>query len=162
MAVWVDACMEQLVWLIQVPNEGVQDPKLGVSLSHIRLWWNDWSVFKWVWGSRWRTRSSFFPCLRRSAVLWFNVLDSTYKDHFVSWQLISESYSHVVKYCRFGIVSRVSRHPKESMFDKLGITFLTNWTFNLFKSILLCLFLWWNPLHIRLFVTSEKAISVSL
>lgn len=46
MAVWVDACVEQLEWLIQVPNEGVQDPKLGVSLSHIRLWWNDWSVFK--------------------------------------------------------------------------------------------------------------------
>ena len=30
MAVW-----EQLARLIQVPNEGVQDPKLGVSLSHI-------------------------------------------------------------------------------------------------------------------------------
>lgn len=45
-AVWADVCVEQLSWLIQVPNEGVQDPKLGVSLTHIRLWWNDWRVFK--------------------------------------------------------------------------------------------------------------------
>lgn len=45
-AVWADVCVEQLAWLIQVPNEGVQDPKLGVSLTHIRLWWNDWRVFK--------------------------------------------------------------------------------------------------------------------
>lgn len=44
MAVWVDACVERLALLIQVSNEGVQDPKLGVSLSHIRLWRNDWSV----------------------------------------------------------------------------------------------------------------------
>lgn len=43
------------------------------------------------------SEQSFFPCLRRSAVLWFSVLDSTYKDHFVR-QLISESYSQVIKY----------------------------------------------------------------
>lgn len=29
------------------------------------------------------SEQSLFPCLRRSAVLWFNVSDSTYKDHFV-------------------------------------------------------------------------------
>lgn len=40
-----DACVEQLSWLIQDPNEGVRDPNEG-GLVHIRLWWNDLSVFK--------------------------------------------------------------------------------------------------------------------
>ena len=39
-------CVEQLARLIQVLNEGVLDPKLGVSLFYICPWWDGLRAFK--------------------------------------------------------------------------------------------------------------------
>lgn len=41
--------------------------------------------------------------------------------------------SHLVENLRFGIVGWISRHPKASVYDELGIRlfFFTNRTFNL-------------------------------
>lgn len=49
--------------------------------------------------------------------------------------------SHLVENWRFGIVGWISRHPKASVYDELGmrLSFFTNRTFNLHYTISMCL-----------------------